>query len=274
MRLQVLRRDRFLCARCGAARLRGRSRRPLRAGRARRDPANLRSLCSRCHARTTRWARTQTDVGRGRNYPDPRFPFSPTDSNGTARRRGRGVSSVLRKFALGPGFWKRVSAAEAKPPLDQSAWERGLATMARQYESPRTLVWPIQTVLAAAVGVPLGNAVAVNSWVVQALVGELRHSSCSGSFRRSALPSSPQCQRRSNSATRPASTPMNKKPTHMNTPNGRRGVRWPTTSSSTRWRRPAAWINGTFLPPRSRSAGEAMQPCSADKSMTTEPDPK
>jgi hypothetical protein len=81
------------------------------------------------------------------------------------------VSSILQKFALGPGFWKRVSAAEAKAPLDQSAWERGLATMARQYESPRTLVWPIQTVLAAAVGVPVGNAVAVNSWIVQALVG-------------------------------------------------------------------------------------------------------
>ena len=78
---------------------------------------------------------------------------------------------MLRWFALGPGFWTRVEVAEAKDSLDQSSWERGLVTVARQYESPRSPVWAVQAVLAGAAGVPIGNAVAVNSWGVQVLVG-------------------------------------------------------------------------------------------------------
>jgi hypothetical protein len=81
------------------------------------------------------------------------------------------MAKMLRRFALGPGFWTRVEVAEAKDSLDQSSWERGLATVALQYESPRSPVWAVQAVLAGAAGVPIGNAVAVNSWGVQVLVG-------------------------------------------------------------------------------------------------------
>jgi hypothetical protein len=81
------------------------------------------------------------------------------------------MASLLRSFALGPGFWTRVAEAEAKDPLEQSSWERGLAMVASQYESPRSPVWAVQAVLAGAAGVPIGNAVAVNSWGVQVLVG-------------------------------------------------------------------------------------------------------
>src|SRR5947208_16841854 len=76
------------------------------------------------------------------------------------------MSNLLRSFALGPGFWTRVAEAEAKDPLEQSSWERGLAMVARQYESPRSPVWAVQAVLAGAAG-----AVTVNSWGVQVLVG-------------------------------------------------------------------------------------------------------
>ena len=81
------------------------------------------------------------------------------------------MSKLLRSFALGPGFWTRAAVAEAKDPLEQSSWERGLAMVANQYESPRSPVWAIQAVLAGAAGVPIGNAVAVNSWGVQVFVG-------------------------------------------------------------------------------------------------------
>jgi hypothetical protein len=81
------------------------------------------------------------------------------------------MSKLLRSFALGPGFWTRVAVAEAKDPLEQSSWERGLAMVASQYESPRSPVWAVQAVLAGAAGVPIGNAVAVSSWGVQVLVG-------------------------------------------------------------------------------------------------------
>jgi 5-methylcytosine-specific restriction protein A len=57
MRLQVLRRDRFLCARCGALASEVDHVVPCELG-GRDDPANLRSLCSRCHA--------ELHAGRGR----------------------------------------------------------------------------------------------------------------------------------------------------------------------------------------------------------------
>src|SRR5256885_15102563 len=81
------------------------------------------------------------------------------------------MPKLLRLLAVGPGFWTRVAEAEGKDPLEQSSWERGLAVVASQYESPRSPVWAVQAVLAGAAGVPLGNAVAVNSWGVQVLVG-------------------------------------------------------------------------------------------------------
>src|SRR4051812_9709342 len=81
------------------------------------------------------------------------------------------MPKMLRVFVLGPGFWTRVAEGEVKDPLEQSSWERGLAMVASQYESPRSPVWAVQAVLAGAAGVPIGNAVAVNSWGIQVLVG-------------------------------------------------------------------------------------------------------
>jgi len=55
--------------------------------------------------------------------------------------------------------------------LDQSAWQRGMAASVRAFDNPRSGIWALQAVLAAAVGVPVGNEVAVVSLGLQAVVG-------------------------------------------------------------------------------------------------------
>ena len=77
---------------------------------------------------------------------------------------------ALKHFALGPILWRDVDVATATPALEQTAWQRGVAKTAAEYRT-RSAFGAVQAVVGAAVGVPVGNAVAVDAIPLQALIG-------------------------------------------------------------------------------------------------------
>lgn len=102
MRLQALRRGRFLCARCGRSPPRVDHVVPCELG-GRDVPANLRSLCSRCHA--------ELHAGRGHR---PMWAEAETiltldfrSAPQTAAVNERGAGQLLKRSAYSLGFRRR-----------------------------------------------------------------------------------------------------------------------------------------------------------------------
>jgi hypothetical protein len=79
----------------------------------------------------------------------------------------------LEHFALGPMLWKRTERAAAKDSLEQTSWDRGVVSAARQYDDLRSLLPVLQVFAAGGTGLPLGNAVSDLPLIGQVLVGGL-----------------------------------------------------------------------------------------------------
>jgi hypothetical protein len=77
----------------------------------------------------------------------------------------------FQHFALGPVLWNRVDAAVAMSPLDQTAFQRGVASAASAFDRSRSPLGAMQALVGGAVGVPVGNAVSVNALSLQVVVG-------------------------------------------------------------------------------------------------------
>jgi hypothetical protein len=79
----------------------------------------------------------------------------------------------LEHLALGPVIWRRPERAAAKSPLEQSSWDRGVVSAARQYDDLRSPLLVFQVFAAGGTGLPLGNAVSGLPLIGQVLVGGL-----------------------------------------------------------------------------------------------------
>jgi hypothetical protein len=79
----------------------------------------------------------------------------------------------LEHFALGPVLWNRTGQAAAKDSLEQSSWDRGVVSAARQYDDLRSPLLVFQVFAAGGTGLPLGNAVSDLPLIGQVLVGGL-----------------------------------------------------------------------------------------------------
>ncbi len=66
------------------------------------------------------------------------------------------MAKGFRLFALGPVVWRFVDAAEAKDPLAQSAWDRGVASVARALDNNRGAFSPILAMASGVVGFTVG----------------------------------------------------------------------------------------------------------------------
>jgi hypothetical protein len=66
------------------------------------------------------------------------------------------VRKAFRLFALGPVVWRFVDAAEAKDPLAQSAWDRGVASVARALDNNRGAYGPVFAMVGGVVGLTVG----------------------------------------------------------------------------------------------------------------------
>lgn len=77
----------------------------------------------------------------------------------------------IKHFALGPILARSVERAEAPSRFEQSAWQRGVSSAAASFDRGRSALQALQAVIGGAVGLPVGNAAAVDSVVLQIVIG-------------------------------------------------------------------------------------------------------
>src|SRR5437763_16070917 len=76
----------------------------------------------------------------------------------------------LKHFALGPILWVSADKALKTLPLEQTAWQRGIASAAAAFDQPLSPLNGMQAIFGAVVGVA-GNRVAGAALLWQVLVG-------------------------------------------------------------------------------------------------------